>query len=271
MTDMAQDVRAGGVRPRSLLLPREHGAYAELGFTLATGLALGDFTSAKIFFAASLVLFFIVHEPLLILLGERGRRRLDQFKERAFFTAAGLTATAVVLGVLGLWQAPAAARAAVLLPVVFGASLGVMIVTGREKSAVGQNLVALTFAGAVVALALAGDASLPISLTAGALWAVIFTLQTFAVREVRGRLRKPVEPLAVSAVLWMSAAAALIGLFLVVRGWLPFVAFLGLLPTVMTAAACGLLGVSPRRLRVVGWSFVSSSLLALAAILMAFR
>ncbi|HTM10325.1 MAG TPA: YwiC-like family protein, partial [Verrucomicrobiae bacterium] len=80
MTDTAQDLQASGARPRSLLLPREHGAYAELGFTLSTGLALGDLTSAKILLAASLVLFFIVHEPLLILLGERGRRRLDQFK-----------------------------------------------------------------------------------------------------------------------------------------------------------------------------------------------
>jgi YwiC-like protein len=271
MTDTAQDLQAGGARPRSLLLPREHGAYAELGFTLATGLALGHFTSAKILLAASLVLFFIVHEPLLILVGERGRRRLDQFKQRAFFTAAVLTVTAVVLGILGLWQAPAAARAAVLLPVIFGASLGAMIVARREKSAMGQNLVALMFAGAVVALALSGDASLSTSLTAGALWAVIFTLQTLAVREVRVRLKKPVAAFAVSPVVWMSAAVALFGLFLVVRGTLPFVAFLGLLPTVMTASACGLLGVSPRRLRVVGWSFVSSSLLALIAIIAALR
>ena len=271
MTETARDLQSGGARPRTLLLPREHGAYAELGFILATALALGDFTPAKILLAASLALFFIAHEPLLILLGERGRRRLDQFKQRAFSTAAVLIATAVVLGILGLWQAPAAARFAVLLPLIFGASLGIMIVTRREKSALGENLVALTFAGSVVPLSLAGDAALSTSLTAGALWAAIFILQTFAVREVRVRLKNPVKGLVVSPIVWTSAAVVLVASLLVVRGTLPFLAFAGLLPTLVTAAACGLLGVSPRRLRIVGWSFVASSLFAFAAIVTAFR
>jgi hypothetical protein len=269
MTDPARQLQphqtAGA---RTLLLPREHGAYTELGFSLATGLALGDFTSTKILLAVSLVLFFIAHEPVVVLIGARGRRRLDEFKNRAFSHAIGLSATGAVLGILGWWQAPPAARAAVLLPLAFGAAVLVMIVIRREKTAAGEMLVAFTFASSVGPIALAGGSDA--AMIAGVLWAIIFALQTFTVREVR--LRSPQESsrrAGPSAMFWIAAATGVvIVLLFTMTAAFPVIA---LLPTSAVVAVCGLLRVSARRLRTVGWAFAVSDVLALAEMLAVLR
>ncbi len=56
------------------LLPREHGAYAELAFPLATGLAAGGPTVAGVAFSLAAVVLFLAHEPAAVMLGRRGAR-----------------------------------------------------------------------------------------------------------------------------------------------------------------------------------------------------
>jgi YwiC-like protein len=260
------DVEPGRQR-RAFLLPREHGAYVELGFSVTTALALGRITSTKLLLTASVVTLFLAHEPLLVLIGERGKRRLDQTRPRAVATAALLIGVGGVLGLWGWWQAPPESRIAVLLPLALGGMLMAMILNHREKSAFGEILVALTFASALIPIALAGEAHPADALNAGALWAVIFILQTFAVREVRGRRKDQIFRL--FSVVWLSAGVfVIVSLLISLMDWLPGAA---LLPTIMIAALCGLLRVSPRRLRTVGWAFAVSDLLSLFAMLAVLR
>ncbi len=78
------------------LLPREHGAYAELGFPLLSGLVLGSPGAASWLFVAAAILLFLANEPLVILLGVRGRRAREEM---------GPAARRLVLGLGGLGAA----------------------------------------------------------------------------------------------------------------------------------------------------------------------
>jgi YwiC-like protein len=254
------------VRAKKLLLPREHGAYTELGFSLATALGLGRITSPAILLAASLIAFFVAHEPIAILLRGRGNRRLAEAKHGAVATAALSIGAGIILGAAGWWQAPVAARSAVLLPLCFGAALMLIVSKRREKSALGEMLMALTFAGALIPIALAAETDAAAALMAAALWAVIFILQTLAVREVRGRGRDYQERRLSPAVLTSTGVFVIAALL--IGHWLSVVA---LLPSGVIAAMCGLLRVSPRRLRTVGWAFAVSDVLAFSAMLALLR
>ena len=56
------------------LLPKEHGAYAELAFPLITGLALAVPSLSALALGGAAVLLFLLNEPVAILLGARGKR-----------------------------------------------------------------------------------------------------------------------------------------------------------------------------------------------------
>jgi hypothetical protein len=239
-----------------------------LGFSVATALGLGRIASPSILLAASLIAFFVAHEPVAILLGGRGNRRLAEAKHGAVATAALSIGVGIILGAAGWSRAPAAVRSAVLLPLCFGATLMLIVLKRREKSALGEMLMALTFAGALLPIALAGEADAAAALIAAALWAVIFILQTLAVREVRGRGRDDQERRLSPAVLTSTGVFVIAALLM---GGTHRLSVVALLPSVVVAAMCGLLRVSPRRLRTVGWAFAVSDVLAFAAMLALLR
>ncbi|MFW5947417.1 MAG: YwiC-like family protein, partial [Gemmatimonadota bacterium] len=64
----AREVRVSG------LMPREHGAYAQLGFPLVTGLVYSGGQPGAVAFAVAAVAFFLLHEPLAVRSGARGAR-----------------------------------------------------------------------------------------------------------------------------------------------------------------------------------------------------
>lgn len=68
--------------PRSLM-PREHGAYGQLALPLLTALFSGRPTAAAFLYAAAAVFAFFAHEPLLVLLGQRGSRAFRELGARA--------------------------------------------------------------------------------------------------------------------------------------------------------------------------------------------
>lgn len=264
----------GGQQPfaRRALLPREHGAYAELAFSLATALALGGFSAAPMLLAAGAIAAFLAHEPALVMLGARGRRALDQSRDRAALGAAGLLAAAIVAGVAGWRQAAPAARRALLLPLTFAVILVPVIFARREKTPLGELLVALTFASASIPIALAGDAAPKAAFIAGSIWAVIFSLQTLVVRSVTGRATERLDPqrrFVVAACLSLSVVLA--GWLFSLAGLLPFLAAAALAPAALVGAACALLRVHARHLRLIGWSLAGSDVLALVALVAALR
>jgi hypothetical protein len=65
------------------LWPREHGAYAQLGAPLLCALLVRAPTLPAILLASGAVFAFLANEPLLVLLGHRGRRMLATESGRA--------------------------------------------------------------------------------------------------------------------------------------------------------------------------------------------
>ena len=61
---------------RSSLLPKEHGAYGQIAFPLATAFVVAGVSTAGLLLAAAVVAGFLAHEPAAVLLGLRGARPL---------------------------------------------------------------------------------------------------------------------------------------------------------------------------------------------------
>src|SRR5262245_28487506 len=66
------------------MLPREHGAYGQLLFPLVTALAVGWPTVAAYGLAVAGIALFVAHEPLLVVMGQRGVRAEREQTRRAW-------------------------------------------------------------------------------------------------------------------------------------------------------------------------------------------
>lgn len=254
------------------LLPREHGAYAQVIFPLLTALALGDLSAPQFYWAAAAMAVFVAHEPLLIIAGERGRRSHADLGEHAQKLAGSLSLVALVAGVLGWWHAPQAARVAVFVPLGFGVFLLPLIITHHEKSLPGELLASLTFSTMLIPVALAGGVSLRAALIASAVWSTIFLLGTIMVRAVIANVKKATHsrwPVYTS--ISLSLAAVAVSFIMLLTDALPALVAAAILPAALMTFTCSLLGVHPRHLRIMGWSLVASNVIALVALIIGLR
>jgi hypothetical protein len=99
------------------MLPREHGAYGQLLFPLATALAIGRPGWPAVALALAAIAVFLAHEPLLVLVGQRGLRAARERGSEARRWLAAFAGAAVVCGAAALAGLPAEARVALLLPI----------------------------------------------------------------------------------------------------------------------------------------------------------
>jgi hypothetical protein len=251
-----------GQRPRAKLgsnklWPREHGAYAEVLFPLGTALALGQFSLPSIALSIAIVLAFLAHEPVLVLLGARGGALQREAGPRARVQGAWLAAASAVAGALGLSAAdsPTLWATAALLPIL--TLVVTLTLTGRERSLLGEALIALLFAFAAVPVSIAAGSSVAAALQAAATWSVVFiagtaTVHALIARKKRGALAPTWVVVATCAVLSLGAAlAALSG-----QGWWLAAAT----PMMLVCAAALVFGLSTKRLRLLGWSMVFAQL-----------
>ena len=254
------------------LLPREHGAYAQVIFPLLTALALGNRSAPQFLWAAASMALFVAHEPLLILAGERGRRSHAELSEHAQRLATILSLIALGAGALGWWHAPQAARVAVIVPLGLGVFLVPLIINHHEKSLPGELLASLTFSTMLIPIALAGGVGLRPALIASAVWSTIFSLGTFMVRAAIANVKKNAPsrwPVYASTALGLAAILASSMLLLI--DVLPVLAAAAILPAALITLGCNLAGVHPRHLRIMGWSLVASNVIALAALTIGLR
>ena len=254
------------------LLPREHGAYAQVVFPLLTALALGHGGAAPFYWAVAAFAVFVAHEPLLILAGERGRRSHADLGEHARRLAGSLSIAALLAGILGWWYAPNSARLALALPLGLAILLLPLIIRRREKTLLGELLVSLTFATMLIPVALAGAVSLYAALIASAVWSAIFLLATITVRAVIANLKKASHSRwPVTASISLSLAAILVSFILLLTDAMPPLAAAATVPAALITFACSLMRIHPRRLRTLGWSLVASNVISLAALVIALR
>jgi hypothetical protein len=256
--------------PARSMLPHEHGAWGQLILPLVTALAIGGGTPAALLLSGAVVLAFIAHEPLLVLLGQRGRRVAEEQGGRARRWLAATAGLAAVTGAAGVALAPPAARAALVLPVALGAAVAILVWRRLEKTTAGEIVVAAALVSAAWAVALAGGAPGEHALAAALSWILAFATATLAVQVIlaRARSKGARDPGRLHAAL--AATLALVAVLLSVAG-LPAALALGTLPTAIFSIVVCLAHFSPKRLRELGWAIVGSSALTLVILVAGLR
>ena len=256
--------------PRRALVPHEHGAWGQMVLSLASGLGLGRFTGSALLLALAVVLLFIAHEPLLVSLGHRGERLWQSEGARALRWAAALGALALAAGAAGIGFAPPAARPWALPPLALAAAVAWLSFRRSEKTVAGEIAVACAFASAAGLVARAGLAEGRVALALVLAWIISFAAATLAVQAVllRARTRGGRDPRATHgtgvALLWASAVA-------LASAGLPATVPVAVSPTLLLSLCVCLVPVSARRLRLLGWALVGSSLLTLVVLVAGLR
>jgi hypothetical protein len=257
--------------PPPSLLPREHGAWGQLAMPLATGLALGRPGAGALLLACGVVLAFLAHEPLLVVLGQRGRRVRDEVGALAARRLLRLGLAAVAAGTLGLALAPPAARLAALAPAALALAVAPLVAWRLEHTAAGEILVAAALSAAGVPVALAGGAPAGWAWATAVTWLASFAAATLPIHAAllwaRTKGARELRPLAAAGAGAIAAAAVAAG----AAGALPWPAALGVLPTALAAATAALLRVPPQRFTAVGWSLVGASVATLLVLVVGFR
>jgi len=253
------------------LLPKEHGAYAELAFPLITGLALAVPSLAALALGGAAVLLFLLNEPVAVLLGARGKRLKDQLGDRATNRAAFLLGGATGLGLMGLWKGGADLWPELAYPMAAGALLVPLVLRGQQKSLFGEFVVVTAFSTLLLPLAAASGAESERAIHAAAVWWISFALGTLEVHAIKARLKDTAKsqwtrwgsPLA-SGVVVAGAIFLALG-----QGGRPALAgpAAALLPPALAIFILSLIRVHPKRLKRVGWSLVAANSLALILLL----
>jgi hypothetical protein len=250
---------------RSLLLPREHGAYAQLGFPVLSGLLLGSPGIAASLFAAAAILMLLANEPLALLVGARGKRPQQELAVPARRQLALRAALGTAAGLAALWLAAPAARWLALAPVAFALVLAPLVLAKNLKTLPGEVIAAAAFSSVHLPIASSGGVVDTLLWGPPLMWFAATMVATLCVHAIKARSmgRTPwVIPMATWTA-WLALAAAL--------------AVLALIPdwrTVALAACLPLAGVvvlnrlapSPKRLKQVGWTLTATNALALTVL-----
>jgi hypothetical protein len=245
-------------QPARSLAPREHGAYGQLALPLVTALATARPGAAAALIAGAGVAAFLAHEPLLVVLGQRGPRARREDGPRALRALALLGGAAAALGAIGLALAPPAARIAAIVPLALCAPVAHFLRRGEERTAAGEITSAAALSAAALPVAAASGAPWPIAIGALVAWSLAFAASTWSVRAVIAfqksrtslarRILPTLAPLAIAAAL---AAARLI----------PPASAAAVLPLGLLALVYAASPPHPRSLKRVGWSLVAGSVI----------
>jgi hypothetical protein len=241
------------------MFPKEHGAYGQLIFPIVTALAVGRPGAGALALAAAAVSAFIAHEPLLVILGQRGPRAAREEGARARRWFAAFAALAVVFAIVALLTLPPAARIALSAPAAIGLLVGAIIVSRREHTMGGEIVMATALAALASPLALGSGATPLAARTIPLVFIASFVSATFCVHGVILHTRNPpaidarttgatVATLAVAVL----AVAARSGIVSPVAAW-------AALPMCTGGVLLATSPPSARQLKRVGWTLVGTT------------
>lgn len=256
--------------PARSLAPKEHGAYGQLGLPLVAALALGRPTLAAFGLTIAWVAAFLAHEPVLVLLGQRGKKARAQDGPRAARRLAWLGAAMALSGCVFLIFAPAEARRGLVPPVVLGLVVMAFVWRKEEKTAAGEIVAAAALSGAGFPVALASGVALFPAAVAWLVWTTAFLVSTLAVRAVIARAKhegKATLVAAYVATIGLGAASVLLAL----RGVLPNAAPIALAPFVVLSLGVTSFPVHTRHLRRIGWGLIGASVATLGILVATLR
>jgi hypothetical protein len=259
------------------MIPREHGAYAELLFPIVTVFLGGLPTTSTWLLAIGAIAAFLANEPLLVLVGQRGTRMQRAEGDRAKRALLVFTLFALAAGLSGLALAPLRAQVSVVLPLLLGGTLIMLAIQGLERSMFGEALAAATLSSVAVPLGLSARLELTAALAVALIWAVAASLGTAVVRLTVART-KAKTPSQLRVVGLKRAALIMVCLVVIAIGVAaPYGEQAGLwvlaaaVPVAFTVLVIAALRPTARRLRLMGWSLVGANLLSLIAVVTTLR
>ena len=240
-------------------------------FPIAAALAVGRPRAGAIALAAAAVCAFLAHEPLLVLLGQRGARaaRDEGARARRWFGAFG--SAAVLLAALSLAWLPPSARIALGAPAAVGILVAAIIFSRRERTVGGEIVTATALAALASPLALGSGATPIVARTIALVFVASFAGATLCVHGVILRTRKPpaTGPRAAAAAVAVGSIAALaaLGRAGVASPIAPWAA------APMCAGGVVLVAAPPatRHLRIIGWTLVVTTAATAFVLLAALR
>ena len=246
-------------------LPKEHGAYGQVAFPLATAFGVSGVSTGGLLVSVAVIAGFLAHEPAAIVLGLRGSRAKRELGASATQWLSGCLAIAVAAGIAAVLDLDPAARRSLAIPAIPTALLILAMIQGHEKSWYGEAAAALAFAGVAVPVTMAAGSSMKVAFAVAIPFALLFTTTTLAVRIVILRVRGGGDPRATMATrratLAISAVATAVIGAMTVTGWLPWSALFASAPGLITASIVAARPPAPARLRSLGWTLVAISTL----------
>lgn len=254
-----------------MLIPKEHGAYGQLLIPLVVALLVGRPTTAAAAVTASGVAAFLAHEAVLVLLGQRGMRARREQQGEARRSLAVFGSVALVAGCLGVAFLPIGARVSLIVPLGLALVATILVAIGRERTTVGEVLVAVTLVSVSLPAAMAGGVSARSAGTIAAVFSASFASATLAVRAVIAYSTRQAHGVsrwtAVIVITALLSALVALAAARVVAAIAPWAAA----PVFGLAVALVATMPSPRRLRVVGWTLVGATLTTAVVLIVALR
>jgi hypothetical protein len=254
------------------MVPREHGAYAELLFPIVTVFLGGSPTTSTWLLATGAIACFLANEPLLVLFGQRGTRMKREENDRAKRALLIFFLVALGAGIAGLLLAPTVVQYAVALPLALGVGLVMLAVQGLERSMMGEGLAAAALSSIAIPLGLSAGLGLTEALAVALIWFVTSLLGTSVVRLTVARTKaKTDEDLA--RMRFKRVSLVLVCLVVIAIGVAaPYGSRVGLwvlaaaVPVAVVVLVMAVLRPTARRLRLMGWSLVAANLCSLIAV-----
>lgn len=252
-----------------LLLPREHGAYAEVVFPVLTGLTVGSTSIAAIGLAIAAVAFFLVHEPIAVMTGSRGARAKEIWGTKARDRVILLSSVGIACGIAAMLVADSQTRLATLAPLGCGTILLPAFLSGRLKSVSAEVLVIAALSLIAVPMVISNGVAWSMGWTTAGVWFLVFSLGTLGVHAIkakaktttRGKWTIIVTPLAGAVTVFTCFGAAW-------TGRLPLAVALALMLGGTVAVVLSIIPVHPRRLKTVGWTLVTSNVITWVLLLL---
>lgn len=238
------------------LFPREHGAYGQLVFPILAAVASGTPTAQSLLLVVAFLAAFVAHEPLLVLLGQRGPRARREQHEDAVRTLVWAGATAIADAAIAVVFMPPGLRWTVFVPAAFSLAAVPMIVKQQQKSTTGELHVVLTLASCALPVGVAAEAT---AREAAGCWFIMtlgFWAATLAVRGTIARQRRePAIVLRLTAFV-LAVATPFVVVLMSHRFHLHPMLWLATLPLSLAAIVLAVFPPSARRLRVIGWTLI---------------
>lgn len=238
--------------------PQEHGAYAQIGLCLLTGLMLKAPSLAGFAFALASVAGFLAHEPILVAVGRRTRRKKQLYGHLARRRAALLIAAAGLFGLLGLLTAKAAIACPLVLLFGLLALTGVFIRLRKERTIPGELSVSAAFATTIWLIARASGDPSTLAPALALAWWLALALSTVSVHAM---MKASSQSITSAITLNLLATAGIVAL--VFSGSWVALAFL---PSTLVPIAIFRIPQGPGRFKRIGMSLLYAHLATLFAI-----